>query len=117
MSSSEKSQSEASSINDETVNEPTDDVGVEFCYDEKEDPMFQPTEEDVERIQNELLEALNAEHQMLERQNQLYEEQRDLKIAIERAETDTRLLALQKTKELLKSRLEEFEPRTESSLG
>jgi hypothetical protein len=117
MSSSEKSQSEASSINDETVNEQADNVGVEFCYDEKEDPMFQPTDEDVERIRNELVEALNAENQMLERQKQLYEEQRDLKVAIEHAETDTKILELQKTKERLKAHLESFELRNERSLA
>lgn len=91
------------------VKEGTADGGIEFSCDEKEDPAVQPTEEDVESVRKKLVESLKAENQMVERQQRLYEEQRDLKIAIERAEADTKLSELQKTRERLRSQLEEVD--------
>ena len=91
------------------VNEQTSDGGVEFCYDETENPTVHPTKEDVESMRKKLVESLRDEQQMVERQRELYEEQRDLKIAIDRAEADTKLLELQKTRESLKAQLEEAE--------
>lgn len=104
------SQSEdLSSGDDEIESERTADDGNEFGYEEKVDPSLHPTEEDVENIRKKLIESLKAENEMVERQKELYEEQRDLKIAIERAEADAKLLELQKTRERLKAQLEKVE--------
>ena len=100
---------DSSSGDDEIVSERAADDGIEFFHDEKEDAEPHAAEEDVESIRKELVESLKAETQMTERQKELYEEQRDLKIAIERAEADTKLLELQKMRERLRRQLEEVE--------
>ena len=57
------------------------------------------TREDVDRMKKQLEEALDYETKLVERQVELHEQTRDLKIAIEKAETKKHMAALEAQKE------------------